>query len=194
MLRLLSTFDRHDCTDERDRSFTLYSMANDNVPTTSFPSKNKIYMEIDYTSDVKTVFKRLALASLIRGRHKTLDEGVTDDLLTSTPEDQEPSIIRAVLERRFSEILKNSLSWGSDCSKVPRTCQPMLRHLELGFHESSKDDNILVLRARIGRVSIDWNDYFMSASMAIYPAENSSTLPTVSTVVELYRSNIPVTS
>jgi hypothetical protein len=74
MLRLLTAFQRHGCSDDRDRLFALYSMANDILPTSSLPSANKIYMDIDYGSDVKIVFKKFALACMIRDAHKPAKE------------------------------------------------------------------------------------------------------------------------
>jgi hypothetical protein len=144
MLRLLTAFQRHGCADDRDRLFALYSMANDILPTSSLPSANKIYMDIDYGSDVKIVFKKFALACMIRDAHKPAKESSIYNLQDFSIQDGDPTILKAALERQFSGYAEDWPTWVPDWSKGPTVHQLMLDNIDLNFQGSSTDDEIMV--------------------------------------------------
>lgn len=141
IMRLLRTFGGYSCTDGRDRLFALFSMAHDIIPSNAMPSRGAIYMDIDYSLDVRAVFERFAVACLLRDVHSPFRQLEPQGL---EPHECEPSIFNTVPERQFSGVTDDWPSWVPDWSKGPTVHQRMVEHLSLNFERTLPKSLIVI--------------------------------------------------
>jgi hypothetical protein len=85
IISLVEDFALYGCTDPRDRIFALYSMASNMRPCTAAPNAKHIFMDVDYSLDLKQTYEAFARACIRAGKIAIIIEAALSRQHSPTP-------------------------------------------------------------------------------------------------------------
>jgi hypothetical protein len=149
---LVGKFRAYGCADPRDRIFALYNMAWDIHPSAPPNAPNRIYMDVDYSSDIQQTYQKFATACL------------------AARKDQSQTIMHEVLLRQYPPVSEDWPSWVPDWRKCP-DIQDWQHDFTISSYMLMKqvDRDVVALQSRNTKILI--RHYFLVVDGVVVPPD-----------------------